>query len=195
MNIYNSLYILLTIVTFFVIYNVYKFAKITNTLVYSIVLFVMYFWSIMGAWSWIQIKNYGIPHYYESEMFPVNIDSYYFLTILIYSVFIALFTWFSYTSIRKSVKNIIFQNDYVYVLNRLGNSKLYITIILSCFLIFVLMNYRDIIVAIRTGSIAYEVGRFESETGNLHSAIQFFGDTFVCLIVPLFFATISPELS
>ena len=74
-------YILLVLITVYVIGISIAIVRRTKSLVLAIPIAVMYFWSIFGAWSFIPLKMSGGNVFYEDMMFAVNIDGHYFMML------------------------------------------------------------------------------------------------------------------
>ena len=84
-------YLLLFSITLYVILVIVKLFKRSRSLIPLIPIVIIYLWSIYGAWTWIPFKLGGGRYFYEDMLFTVNIDDYYFQSLLYYSIFIIVF--------------------------------------------------------------------------------------------------------
>jgi hypothetical protein len=63
----------------------------TRDLSFPVGILLLYYWSLHGAWKLIGNKlqgTSGIYTYLENKLFPVNLDEDYFLTLLLYGLFV-----------------------------------------------------------------------------------------------------------
>lgn len=180
-------YIILFVITLYSILIVRKLYKKSGSLVPVIPVVVMYFWSIYGAWSWIPLKMAGKTGPYEEILFTVNVDDNYFMMILLYSVFIIIFSQYILANIRRGQFDSIKSSYYFKKIEALGNSKTYKFFILALWLGYVLFTMRDISSAMSGDVSAYQLSRFDSTAGIYRTLVQFMGDTFTYLSIPLLF--------
>lgn len=188
---YPSLcYVLLVVVTVFEVIISYKIYRRSNSLVPIFPILIIYLWSIYGAWTWIPLKLQGYTFFYETIMFQVYVDDYYFISLLFYSLFLVIFSVYELSYISRSKFLFGHQNNskqWLSYIDNLSKSKVYRLIILLLLLLFLFFSYKDISKAISSGVSAYKLSRFESELGGLESFVMFCGNTFVYLTIPLFF--------
>ena len=182
----TSCYILLITITLFVVLMIMKLYKRTKSLIPIVPVIIIYLWSIYGAWTWIPFKLNGGRYFYEDLMFTINIDEYYFLSLLYYSIFLIAFCICELLLVKKSKVNL--KSYYVPVIEKLSNSMGYHLVLVALLLTFLFFSFRDISLAMRTGVSAYGLSRFESTLGGINSLVMFCGDTFVYLSIPLFFS-------
>lgn len=184
------IYTLLITVTIYLIIVSVMMIKKTNSLIPVVPIAVMYFWSLYGAWDWIPMKLSGGSNFYESLLFIVNIDEYYFLSLLNYSIFIVLFATYILVKIKrqKCTTNKVYVNNYYDVIDSLITNKLYNIILCVLLGMFAILSYRDISAAIAGQVSAYQLSRFNSAMGVSGSLVQFVGDTFLYLSIPLLFS-------
>lgn len=181
-------YILLVLITIYVVWISLAIVKRSGSLIPVVPIAVMYFWSIFGAWSWIPLKLSGGSYFYEDLLFTVNIDGNYFLMLLYYSLFIVFFSLFVLNHIKRNKKQVV-ENSLFYrdEIEKLAGNHPYNVILYLLFGVFVLSSYRDIIAAMSGNVSAYSLSRFDSTVKN-GSLIQFCGDTFTYLAIPILFA-------
>lgn len=186
-----SCYTVLSIITIYVILiSVYIYRR-SYSLVPIVPLFVIYFWSIFGAWTWIPFKLNGGFYFYEDILFEVKIDEYYFFSLLYYSLFLFVFSICEASYINRKriyLSNAGCRKQYLDTIDKLVSSKKYHFVVYSFLLFFLFFSYRDIASAIGGGVSAYQLSRFDSTTKGLTSLVQFCGDTFVFLSIPLLFS-------
>lgn len=183
-------YVLLVAVTIFEVIISYKIYKGSNSLVPIFPILIIYLWSIYGAWTWIPLKLQGEILFYETIMFKVYIDSYYFISLSFYSLFLIVFSVYELSYIKRSEIFLKHQNkskQWLSYIENLSQSKVYNLIIILLLLLFLYFSYKNISAAISSGVSAYKLSRFESELGALESFVMFCGNTFVYLTIPLFF--------
>ena len=167
--------------------------KKTESLILVVPIAVMYFWSIYGAWDWIPMKLSGGYDFYEDIMFEVNIDEYYFEMLLYYSLFILIFS--NYTNLKakhlqkhKGVRSDLMASEYFYNINALDESRFYKGVVYICFGCFVYFSLKNIGAAVSEGVSAYQLSRFNSVLGGADSLVEFSGDMFLFLAIPLIFS-------
>lgn len=182
----TSCYILLIAITIFVVLMIPKLYRRSNSLIPIVPIIIIYFWSIYGAWTWIPFKLSGGRYFYEDLMFTINIDEYYFLSLLYYSIFLIIFCISELLLINNSKIN--YREHYLTVIEKLSSSAGYHIVVVILLVIFLSFSFRDISLAMKTGVSAYGLSRFESTLGGLNSFVMFCGDTFVYLSIPLFFS-------
>ena len=182
----TACYILLIAITIFVLLMIPKLYRKTNSLIPIVPIIIIYFWSIYGAWTWIPFKLNGGRYFYEDLMFTINIDEYYFLSLLYYSIFLILFCISELLLIKNSKIN--YREHYLSVIEKLSSSAGYHIVVVVLLAIFLSFSFRDISLAMKTGVSAYGLSRFDSTLGGLNSFVMFCGDTFVYLSIPLFFS-------
>lgn len=183
-------YVLLVAVTIFEVIISYKIYKRSNSLVPIFPILIIYLWSIYGAWTWIPLKLQGYIFFYETIMFNVYIDSYYFISLSFYSLFLIIFSVYELAYLNRLPPLFRHQNNskqWLSYIEHLSQSKIYRLIILSLLLLFLFFSYKDISKAISSGVSAYKLSRFDSELGSLEYFVMFCGNTFVYLSIPLFF--------
>ena len=183
-------YVLLIAVTIYEVIISHKIYKGAKSIVPIFPILIIYLWSIYGAWTWIPLKQQGEIFFYETIMFKVNVDGYYFCSLLLYSLFLVIFSLYELSYISRS-KNFFERQNYstqwLLYIEILSKSRIYRFIILFLLLIFLYYSYKDISNAISSGVSAYKLSRFDSELGNLEYFVMFCGNTFVYLTIPLFF--------
>lgn len=180
-------YLLLFSITLYVILVIVKLFKRSRSLIPLIPIIIIYLWSIYGAWTWIPFKLGGGRYFYEDMLFTVNIDDYYFQSLLYYSIFIIVFCTcelLNITNYRNYSKK-----NYIEVIERLSKSVGYHIVVFALLGVFLFFSYRDISLAMNSGVSAYGLSRFDSSIGGLSSLVMFCGDTFVYLSIPLLFST------
>jgi len=183
-------YVLLIAITLYEVIISFKIYKGSNSIVPIFPILIIYLWSIYGAWTWIPLKQQGEIFFYETIMFNVNVDGYYFLSLLLYSLFLVVFSLYELSYISRSKIILKRQNNkeqWLLYIEKLSRSKTYRLITLFLLLIFLYFSYKDISNAISSGVSAYKLSRFDSELGALESLVMFCGNTFVYLTIPLFF--------
>lgn len=185
-------YFVLCVITIYLVVTVLHIIRKTSSLILVTPIFVMYFWSLFGVWSWIPMKLGGGFNFYESIMFVVNIDEFYLESLVLYSIFIGVFTAYVNNFARNQHRDTyqIEQKKIKYrgFIDKLAKRKPYYVIIYSMFFYFVFMSMRDISSAIQQGVSAYGVSRFDSSLGGLNTLVDFFGNTSMYLIIPLLFS-------
>lgn len=179
-------YILLVAITIFVVLAILKVYRRTRSFIPLVPIVIIYLWSIYGAWTWIPFKLSGGRAFYEDLLFTVNIDEYYFQALLYYSFFLVVFCICELKYFKKKTFNA--NAHYFSVIEKLSNSLGYHLIVVAFLIVFLSFSFRDISYAIRTGVSVYKLSRFDSTIGGLSSLVEFCGDTFVYLSIPLFFA-------
>lgn len=185
-------YLVLYLITAYVVINCIYISKKTSSLILAAPIAVMYYWSIFGAWSWIPMKLNGEYDFYESIMFTVDIDKYYLESLILYSIFIVVFTSYVRHVANHSVvdkqtldKRRASYKDYIDILN---DSVLYKLIAFGLLVVYVKFSMKDLSIAMSQGVSAYQLSRFHSSLGGLGSMVSFFGDTFLYLTIPLVFS-------
>lgn len=162
-----------------------------QSLIPIVPILVIYFWSIYGAWTWIPFKLNGETYFYEDMMYTVNVDVYYCLSLLYYSIFIVIFGNYVLTFAlrrRKDLSETYYRSVYMCYIERLTFSRGYHFVMYVMLFVFLYFSYSDIYHALRSGVSAYQLSRFDSTTEGLNSLISFCGNTFVYLSVPLLFS-------
>lgn len=184
-------YILLVLITAYVVGISIAIVRRTKSLVLVVPIAVMYFWSIYGAWSFIPLKLSRGSVFYEDMMFPVNIDGNYFMMLFYYSLFIVVFCLFLYSHAKRpSLLNNMSNSQYFAyreTIESLAGSMRYNIVLYILLGVFVLSSYQDIIAAMTSNMSAYSLSRFSSTVKN-GSLIQFCGDTFTYLAIPILFS-------
>lgn len=184
------IYTLLIVVTIYLIIISVMMIKKSHSLIPVVPIAVMYFWSLYGAWDWIPMKLSGGSNFYENLLFIVNIDEYYFLSLLYYSIFIVLFSTYILIKVKhqKCINMHSIICNYKNVIDSLATNKLYNIILYVLLGIFTILSYRDISAAMAGQVSAYQLSRFNSAMGVSGSLVQFLGDTFLYLSIPLLFS-------
>lgn len=184
-------YILLVLITVYVIGISIAIVRRTKSLVLAIPIAVMYFWSIFGAWSFIPLKLSGGSVFYEDMLFAVNIDGNYLMMLFYYSLFIVVFSLFLYSYAKRPsfLNNTSISQYLAYreIIESLAGSMQYNIVLYILLGVFVLSSYQDIIAAMTSNMSAYSLSRFSSTVSN-GSLVQFCGDTFTYLAIPILFA-------
>ncbi len=184
-------YMVLYLITLYVIITSYRIIKKTSSFILVLPIVAMYYWSIYGAWSWIPMKQMGGYDFYETIMFPVNVDEFYLGSLLLYSLFIIVFTTYMlYIANNESRVRIDLEGRrrlYRNLLDILGKSKYYRIVIYFSFVFFVYFSYKDVTSAISQGVSAYTLSRFDSSIGAIGTIVSFCGDVFLLMSVPLLF--------
>lgn len=100
--------IILFVLTVLIAWVQFKTWKVEKNIIFPIFTAIFYFWSLAGAWLFIFDvlsgfgKSIGLNYYYLLEkMFPVKLDNWYSLTLIIYGVFILLFQGVCYFGLKK----------------------------------------------------------------------------------------------
>lgn len=186
-------YIVMYVITIYVVIVSYYLAKKTSSLIPVVPIAAMYYWSLYGVWSWIPMKLRGERSYTEEALFAVNIDDYYLLSVVYYSLFIVIFTVYECHMIKK--KSILYANRkelsqyYLQKINQLSSNKLYNIGIVFLLAAFIFMWFRDLATAFSSGQSAYQVSRWETGTGGAEYLSMFLGHLFIYLTIPLVFVT------
>lgn len=188
----NLCYLVLSLITAYTLTTSINIFRKTSSLILVMPIIIIYAWSIYGAWSWIPMKLNGESHYYEEEMMAVNIDEYYLMSLIIYSLFIIVFTTFLIKSLDnhccKCTGIIDYRRDLKKSVNHLGKSKLYYVLLYFLLFVFVFFSLKNINEAISQGVSAYQLSRTDSVVGALGSVVIFTGDIFMLLSIVLLFA-------
>ena len=184
-------YILLVLITVYVVWISLAIVKRSGSLIPVVPIAVMYFWSIFGAWSFIPLKMSGGSIFYEDILFTVNIDGNYFAMLCYYSLFIVVFSLFLFNYAKKTIlfKRLATTQHLGYrePIESLAGSIRYNLVLYIMLGVFVLFSYQDIIAAMTSNMSAYSLSRFSSTVKN-GSLIQFCGDTFSYLAIPILFS-------
>lgn len=182
-------YIVLVVITLYTIRSSIAIYKNCHSLIPVVPIVIMYMWSIYGSWSWIPFRLSGGETDFEALMYRVNIDEYYLLSLVLYSFFIVVFGTVELSYVRKHRKYLSSSSNverYKFYIEKLADNRLYLIISFGFLLVFLLLSYRDIIAAVRSGVSAYVLSRFDSTTNGINSLISFCGETYVYMILPVF---------
>lgn len=185
-------YLVLILITSFVIISTVKIVRKTSSIILAIPVIIIYVWSIYGAWSWIPMKLSGQTHYYEDVLSPVEIDYYYLGTLIVYSIFLFVFTiYILYVANHPRFRFISIKDKQLWIkdnINRLESNYKFIIILYVLLFVFVFFSVKDLKEALSMGVSAYSLSRFDSTLGAVGSLITFSGDTFFLLSVILLFS-------
>lgn len=184
-------YIVLVVITLYTIRLSIAIYKNCHSLIPVVPIVIMYMWSIYGSWSWIPFRLSGGETDFEALMYRVNIDEYYLLSLVLYSFFIVVFGTVELSYVRRRRKFLSSSSNverYKFYIEKLADNRLYLIISFGFLFIFLLLSYRDIIAAVRSGVSAYVLSRFDSTTNGINSLISFCGETYVYMILPVFFS-------
>lgn len=185
-------YIVLVVITLYTVRSSITIFKNCHSLIPVVPIVIMYMWSIYGSWSWIPFRLSGGETDFEALMYRVNIDEYYLLSLVLYSLFIFVFVSVELSYVKRYRKRfIVWSNPDVYktFIERLSNNRLYNLISYSLLFVFLFLSYRDIIAAMRSGVSAYLLSRFDSTTTGINSLINFCGETYAYMVLPIFFSS------
>lgn len=87
-----SYYCLLGTATAVIAWLTWRIWRKTHEVSFVVGLFLIYYWSLYGGWSIIADALGGTTprryHYLYDKLFPIELDLYYFLTLLLYAVFV-----------------------------------------------------------------------------------------------------------
>ena len=186
-------YLVMYAITIYVVIVSYYLAKKSSSLIPVVPIAAMYYWSLYGVWSWIPMKLRGESSYTEEALFAVNIDEFYLLSVVYYSLFIVVFAIYECHMIRK--KSILYADrnelsqHYQQKINQLSDSKWYNIGVVTLLAAFILLWFKDLATAFSSGQSAYQVSRWDSGTGAAEYLSMFLGNLFIVLSIPLLFVT------
>jgi hypothetical protein len=87
-----SYYVLLLAASVIIAWLTWRIWRKTHEMSFVIGLCLIYYWSLYGAWSIVADGTGGTTprryHYLYDKLFTIELDHYYFLTILLYAVFV-----------------------------------------------------------------------------------------------------------
>ena len=186
-------YFVMCAITIWVVFVSYRLAVRSSSLIPVVPIAAMYYWSLYGVWSWIPMKLSGGSSYTEDALFPINIDGYYLQSVIYYSLFIVVFSVFELHIVRERKRSREEQKtiseNYISSINKLADRRWYGIGLAVLLLLFIYMWYRDLATAFSSGQSAYQVSRWETETGTAEYLSMFLGNLFIALAIPLLFVT------
>ena len=185
-----AIYILMILITIFVVIMSLRLAKKSSSLILVFPIAAMYYWSLYGVWSWIPMKLQGESSFIEDSMFTVNIDGFYFLSVLYYSLFIVIFITYEWYIVKRRNSRTIenkkeLSSLYLKSIVKLVDNKWYNYLVVILLLSYIFLWIKDLSTAFISGASAYQVSRWESETGSMEYLSMFLGNLFNALIIPL----------
>lgn len=188
-----SCYAILALITIYTIIAMLIVIRNSKSVMLAAPLALVYYFSLYGAWDIISTKLRGEAIHYESFMFSLHIDEFYLWSLILYSLFLFLYSM-SVIGISK-YKLRVDTNDlkryYIERINKLNDSRYYNGIAWVLFMAFAYFARKDIVAAIVFGENAYEMSRFSSEFGSNSFLIQFCRDTFIFMSVTTLFADVN----
>lgn len=153
-------YALLTAATLIIAALGWALWKTTRSLAFLFGLAALYFWSLYGSWSIVtdqlggdSARNY---HYLFEKMFPVYLDSDYFWTLVLYSLFMIVVA----TTVFFAVEPAHFPNKSLTPI-RLSHDRIILIGCVSAYLSYYIMQ-ESLGHAFQLGKSAYHVTRLET---------------------------------
>ena len=154
-------YLVLGIVTLVIFFIGWKIWNRTKNIGFIIGLFFIYYWTLLGSWFLIydsltgKGEEIGLHyHYLFIKMFPVDLDKYYMLSIIYYSLFIISLELIILYFLPKKKNEIIYTKDRIHI-----NLASLMIISIICILLSSLIIYREIIYGLDKNLSIYYVSR------------------------------------
>lgn len=158
-----NFYLVLAIVTLVIFFIGWKIWDRTKNIGFIIGLFFIYYWTLLGSWFLIydsltgKGEEIGLHyHYLFIKMFPVDLDKYYMLSIIYYSLFIISLELLILYLLPDKKNKIIYSKERIHI-----NLTGLMVISIICVLLSSLIIYREIIYSLDKNVSIYHLSRNE----------------------------------
>ena len=169
-------YLLLIFLTFVITWMGFKIIKKTGDWSFVIGIFFLYYWSLLGAWFFVYddlTHGGGIPwglhyHYMFMELFKVNANSDYFVTLIGYGLFIISIEWviLKLAKPKEAFEKLAIEKIRI-------NHVMLILLCILCSVVSLILVWKQILIAAKYEESVYYITRhYPSSTYTLHQLLN-----------------------